>query len=175
MACVQLQGGPGNVTGRISRQEMLPALTPAPGLALAVEDAGTAGSAPQHWSPLRPPILQLQTSSCIPVFPSIRSFPAANRENSLRMSPPGWLIAPDKLRWLLYRALAPAASLSASSITLSAHPDPQLQIPLPTTGDTWRGLPAQATATGKELSIHSPERGTAAAGRWPQAKDFTGI
>lgn len=101
--------------------------------------------------------------------------PSSRQRNSLRMSPPGWLIAPDKLRWLLYRALAPAASLSASSITLSAHPDPQLQIPLPTTGDTWRGLPAQATATGKELSIHSPERGTAAAGRWPQAKDFTGI
>lgn len=69
MACVQLQGGPGNVTGRISRQEMLPALTPAPGLALTVEDAGIARSAPQHWSPLCPPTLQLQTSSwsqCLP-------------------------------------------------------------------------------------------------------------
>lgn len=88
---------------------------------------------------------------------------------------PGWLIAPEEPRRPLCRALALAASLPASGITPSAHPDPQLQTPLPTTGSTWRRLPAQATATGKELGIHCPERGTATAGRWPQAKDFTRI
>lgn len=78
MMCVQQQGEPGNVTGRIGKQEMLPALAPAPCLVQAVEDAGLPGSAPQHWSPLRPPTLQLHpplVSQWLPAFVHSRQQP----------------------------------------------------------------------------------------------------
>lgn len=132
----------------------------------------------QHHSP--GPLSVLPPRSCNPLpCPSGSQHPfmpgSSQRSDLPSVSLPGWLTAPDEPRRPLHRALAPVASLSASGIALRGHPDPQLQIPQPRTGSTWKRLPAQAATTGKELRIHCPEHGTAAEESWPQAKDFTGV
>lgn len=64
MACSSSRDGQGMLAaGSVGRDAALPA---ALSLVLAVEDAVTAGSAPQPWSPLCPPTLQLQSPSCVP-------------------------------------------------------------------------------------------------------------
>lgn len=87
---------------------------------------------------------------------------------------PGWLIAPTSPdgrsagHWLRLLRLSerhhPQCSPRPSAPESPAH-----------NGQHWRRLPGQATATGKELSIHCPERGTAAAARWLRAKSLQGF
>lgn len=47
-------------------------------------------------------------------------------------------------------------------------------IPLPTTGSTWRRLPAQAAATGKELSMRCPEPREQQQGHGPKQRTLQG-